>query len=345
MDTLTALAFRARADRHRFDDRPRGGGGRWLAARLRGARLPRRRAAGRRWPVQRLRHARRAGRGALDALRLCAAVLSRAAIADGKLFGRGACDAKGILAAQVAAAERLRAAGQRRVGLLFVVGEERGSEGATAANRSPPGSGFLVNGEPTDSRLATGTRGILRVRLHARGRAGHSSAPEHFESAIEKLVDALVQLRDCRCRRTSLRRDLLQRRADRRRRRAQRRAGGCVRRSDVPDRRRCGRGPCGGAGRWSRWWRSRRSCGCRRSICTPCRGSRRGVFPSRPTSRCSIAGGFRCCSVRDRSWSRTPTTSISCRIRGEIRSSRDRAAPTVTASSAASFIELATDRS
>ncbi|CAN5780161.1 acetylornithine deacetylase [soil metagenome] len=116
-------------------------------------------------------------------------------VAGGKLFGRGACDAKGILAAQVAAAERLRAAGERRVGLLFVVGEERGSEGATAANIAGPGSKFLINGEPTDNQLATGTRGILRVRLHARGRAGHSSAPEHFESAIEKLVDALVQLR------------------------------------------------------------------------------------------------------------------------------------------------------
>jgi acetylornithine deacetylase len=116
-------------------------------------------------------------------------------VGDGKLFGRGACDAKGILAAQVAAAERLRADGRRDVGLLFVVGEERGSEGAAAANAAPLGSKFLVDGEPTDNRLATGTRGILRVRLHARGRAGHSSAAERFESAIEKLVDALVRLR------------------------------------------------------------------------------------------------------------------------------------------------------
>jgi acetylornithine deacetylase len=116
-------------------------------------------------------------------------------IGGGKLSGRGACDAKGILAAQVAAAERLRAQGHRRVGLLFVVGEERGSEGALAANTLSPGSKFLVNGEPTGSRLATGTRGILRVRLHAKGRAGHSSAPEHFETAIEKLVDALMKLR------------------------------------------------------------------------------------------------------------------------------------------------------
>jgi acetylornithine deacetylase len=113
----------------------------------------------------------------------------------GRLFGRGSCDAKGILAAQVAAVERLRAAGDRRAGLLFVVGEERGSDGAAAANRDPVGSKYLVNGEPTDNRLAIGTRGILRVRLNARGRAGHSSAPEKFESAIEKLIDALVRLR------------------------------------------------------------------------------------------------------------------------------------------------------
>ena len=116
-------------------------------------------------------------------------------VREGKLYGRGACDAKGILAAQVAAAEQLRSSGNTRIGLLFVVGEERGSDGASAANRHGPGARFLINGEPTSSKLATGTRGILRVRLHARGRAGHSSAPEHFESAIEKLVDALVALR------------------------------------------------------------------------------------------------------------------------------------------------------
>ena len=114
---------------------------------------------------------------------------------DNRLYGRGSCDAKGILAAQVAAAERLRAAGERRVGLLFVVGEERGSDGAAMANNVAPGSKFLIDGEPTSSKLASGTRGILRVKLHARGRAGHSSAPEHFESAIDKLVDALVALR------------------------------------------------------------------------------------------------------------------------------------------------------
>jgi acetylornithine deacetylase len=116
-------------------------------------------------------------------------------VRDGRLYGRGSCDAKGILAVQVAAAERLRRDGERRVGLLFVVGEERGSDGARAANASPPGSRFLVNGEPTDNRLATATRGALRVRLRAAGRAAHSATPERGESAIDKLIDALVRLR------------------------------------------------------------------------------------------------------------------------------------------------------
>ena len=114
----------------------------------------------------------------------------------GMLFGRGACDAKGILAAQVAAAESLRAAGETRLALLFVVGEERGSDGARVANEhAPDGVRFLINGEPTDNRLGAATRGILRVRLHADGRAAHSSFPELGESAIDKLLDALMVLR------------------------------------------------------------------------------------------------------------------------------------------------------
>src|SRR4051812_9265798 len=119
-------------------------------------------------------------------------------IENGKLYGRGACDAKGILAAQVAAAERLRSRGEQRVGLLFVVGEERGSDGAAVANNAAPGSRFLINGEPTDNRLGTGTRGVLRLRLRASGRAAHSATPEHGESAIDKLIDALIALRSIR---------------------------------------------------------------------------------------------------------------------------------------------------
>ncbi len=116
-------------------------------------------------------------------------------VRDGKVYGRGACDAKGILAAQVAAAERLRASGHPCVGLLFVVGEERGSDGAAAANASPIGSRYLVNGEPTDNRLGLATRGVYRVKLVARGRAAHSSLPHLGESAIDKLLDALMTMR------------------------------------------------------------------------------------------------------------------------------------------------------
>jgi acetylornithine deacetylase len=114
-----------------------------------------------------------------------------------KLFGRGSCDAKGILAAQVSAAEQLRRDGEPRVGLVFVVGEERGSDGARAANEAARADGrrFLINGEPTDNRLGLATRGILRLKLRASGRAVHSSFPELGESAIDKLIDALIELR------------------------------------------------------------------------------------------------------------------------------------------------------
>jgi acetylornithine deacetylase len=114
---------------------------------------------------------------------------------QGRIYGRGACDAKGILAAQVAAAERLTRAGETRVGLLFVVGEERGSDGARRANEAAGGSRYLIDGEPTDCRLGIATRGILRLRLKASGRAAHSSFPQLGESAIDKLIDTLIALR------------------------------------------------------------------------------------------------------------------------------------------------------
>jgi acetylornithine deacetylase len=114
-----------------------------------------------------------------------------------RLYGRGACDAKGILAAQIAAADTLRRQGETRVGLLFVVGEERGSDGAKVANIADVANGcrFVVDGEPTDNRLGAATRGILRLKLRAQGRAAHSSFPELGESAIDKLIDALIDLR------------------------------------------------------------------------------------------------------------------------------------------------------
>lgn len=109
---------------------------------------------------------------------------------DEFLYGRGTCDAKGIIAAQVAAADRLREAGGK-VGLLFVVGEERDSAGAKVANLHPKGSKFLINGEPTESRLALASKGALRVELRAKGKMAHSAYPELGESAIDKLVEAL----------------------------------------------------------------------------------------------------------------------------------------------------------
>ncbi|MBS1822225.1 MAG: M20/M25/M40 family metallo-hydrolase [Acidobacteria bacterium] len=112
---------------------------------------------------------------------------------DEFLYGRGTCDAKGILAAQVAAADRLREAGVK-VGLLFVVGEERDSAGAIVANQNPRGSKFLINGEPTDNRLALASKGALRVELRAKGKMAHSAYPELGESAIDKLVEALHDL-------------------------------------------------------------------------------------------------------------------------------------------------------
>jgi acetylornithine deacetylase len=115
----------------------------------------------------------------------------------GRLMGRGACDAKGVLAAQAAACERLRSKGERRVGLLFLVGEERASDGAKAAGvlAECVGSRFVINGAPTENLLAVATRGLWQVRLRARGRAAHSAFPELGESAITRLMDALAAIR------------------------------------------------------------------------------------------------------------------------------------------------------
>jgi len=111
------------------------------------------------------------------------------------IYGRGACDAKGIIAAQIKAGEKLCAAGMRNFGLLFVVGEERGSDGAIAANTIPNRCRFLINGEPTENKLALGSKGALRVEVVTRGRAAHSAYPQQGESAIEKLLDVLADIR------------------------------------------------------------------------------------------------------------------------------------------------------
>ena len=109
------------------------------------------------------------------------------------MYGRGVSDAKGIIAAQVTAAEALRKEGVR-VGLLFVSGEERDSAGAKVANENPKGSRFLINGEPTDNRLALASKGALRTVFKASGKMGHSAYPELGDSAVHKLIEVLARL-------------------------------------------------------------------------------------------------------------------------------------------------------
>lgn len=111
------------------------------------------------------------------------------------IYGRGACDAKGICATMIAAATRLRDGGESRVGLLFVVGEETGGEGAQLANELSPKGRFLINGEPTENRLSIGQKGAVAYRLRARGKAAHSAYPEEGRSATELLLDAIATIR------------------------------------------------------------------------------------------------------------------------------------------------------
>jgi acetylornithine deacetylase len=110
------------------------------------------------------------------------------------IYGRGSCDAKGIIVAQIAACQRLRKEGMA-VGMLFLVGEERDSLGAKVANENPLGSRFLINGEPTENKIATASKGALRLQLTTRGKMAHSAYPELGESAIDKLLTALDRLR------------------------------------------------------------------------------------------------------------------------------------------------------
>ena len=114
---------------------------------------------------------------------------------DDFIWGRGSCDAKGIIAAMVDAAEQLLAAGTRNFGLLFVVGEERDSAGAKAAAANPRGSRFLINGEPTENQLAIGSKGALRYEITAHGKLAHSAYPELGHSAIHTLLDVLHDIR------------------------------------------------------------------------------------------------------------------------------------------------------
>jgi acetylornithine deacetylase len=114
---------------------------------------------------------------------------------EDRIWGRGSCDAKGILAAMVHAAAGLLEADIRGIALLFVVGEEKNSAGARAAARQGRGSQFLINGEPTENKLAVGCKGALRYEISTIGKMAHSAYPELGESAIEKLLDVLQELR------------------------------------------------------------------------------------------------------------------------------------------------------
>jgi acetylornithine deacetylase len=115
---------------------------------------------------------------------------------DGEhIWGRASCDAKGIIACMTKAAEALLEAGDRNFGLLFVVGEERNSAGAYRAARSPRGSRYIVNGEPTGNKMALGSKGALRYEVVATGKMAHSAYPELGDSAIHKLIDALADMR------------------------------------------------------------------------------------------------------------------------------------------------------
>jgi acetylornithine deacetylase len=116
---------------------------------------------------------------------------------DDYIYGRGACDAKGIMAAQIMAAEKLRAEGLAEIGLLFTVDEETGSAGARAANLHSLASlcRYLINGEPTDNLLAVASKGSLRLSIRTEGRAAHSAYPEQGDSAIERLLDILADIR------------------------------------------------------------------------------------------------------------------------------------------------------
>lgn len=111
------------------------------------------------------------------------------------IYGRGACDTKGIIAAMIGAAERLLGTGFRNFGLLFVVGEERNSAGAQVAAENPRGSRFIINGEPTENRLALGSKGALRFEVLAKGKMAHSAYPELGDSAILKLLNGLDRIR------------------------------------------------------------------------------------------------------------------------------------------------------
>ena len=266
--------------------------------------------------------ASRAGRGVTLSTHLDTVPPYIAPRLDGnKLRGRGACDAKGIAAAMLVAADKLATAGEQRVDLLFVVGEEKGSDGARAANRLAPTSRFLINGEPTESKLASGAKGSLRVTVRTRGRAAHSAYAHLGESAIVPMIKLLPDARIARpADRRDPRRDDGQCGNAQGRHRSQHRSRARRSRDHVPAR---GRRRSRSKSRSTRGPRDARSS-------STARTSPRSTFirfpdstsrpsPIRRIFRCSDAGERRSCSGPDRFTSRTrPTnssTSASCAAR------------------------------
>ena len=253
-----------------------------------------------------------------------------------RLLGRGACDAKGIAAAMlVAPRRRLVASGEDRVDLFLLVGEERGSDGARAANQLPATSRFLINGEPTESHWPAAAKGSLRVTLRTRGREAHSAYPHSGNSAIEPML----AISSADSRRSSARRirssaQPRQHRRHPRRHRRQHRSG------SWPKRRSCS-GCLGDVGAVKHADRElgRRHSRDRIRIVYPrpafqsCRGSRPRLWHTRPTSRSSTDGVRHCCSARARSTSPIrPMSTSTCASCGRASDTYERLVRTLLAS-------------
>lgn len=115
-------------------------------------------------------------------------------VEDGMLFGRGACDTKGIIASMLVAGQQLLQKGITP-GYLFVVGEETDSIGARTAAASGRRASAIIVGEPTDNHLASGHKGVVSYFLRTRGKASHSAYPERGHSAIHDLLDIIADIR------------------------------------------------------------------------------------------------------------------------------------------------------
>lgn len=106
------------------------------------------------------------------------------------VYGRGACDTKGIIASMLVAGKQLIERGVKP-SYVFVVGEETDSIGARSATASGARASAIIVGEPTDNHLASGHKGVVSYYLRTRGIASHSAYPERGHSAIHDLLDII----------------------------------------------------------------------------------------------------------------------------------------------------------